>query len=94
MKTTLTAERLAELHALVASKPEEQFVDPVRVACVRRIIMERGEDWVSSVLMRALTARSRLNPNLPWLHAGELEIVQLADDEEWKLLSEAAGDDR
>jgi hypothetical protein len=54
MKTTLSPEQLAELHAQ-RPKPEA-FVNPVTINQARRIIRDKGRDWAASVLLRAATA--------------------------------------
>lgn len=88
MKTTLSPERLTRLHAETREPPA--FVDPVLVTLVKRLLRERGEEWASSVLLRDLTRRARIDRRLPWLEHRELDILVRADEEEWKLLGGGA----
>lgn len=91
MKTTLTPEHLATLHAQGREEAgRSPFVNPDAVAKAKRIIQERGESWAASVLMRDLSRRSQALPRFPWLEAGEMETLALADRAEWDQLTHAA----
>ena len=85
MKTTLTPERLAELHAAGRRQADEsRFVNPVVILRAGQLLRERGEEWAATVLLRKLTRRSMINPGVPWLEDGEPETLLLADIEEWR----------
>ncbi|MCA2247565.1 hypothetical protein JF729_07110 [Mycobacterium intracellulare] len=90
MKTALSPERLAVLHAEGHAKTG-RFVDPGSIFRVKRILQERGEDWAASVLLRDLSARSRLESRFPALRSGEETILVLADEAEWAQLAGSAG---
>jgi hypothetical protein len=88
MKTTLTPETLAALHAEGRAQAAcSRFVDPVAVSRCRRVLTQRGEEWAASVLLRDISRRSPLRASLPYLDTGEPEILVLADAAEWKALS-------
>lgn len=84
MRTCLSPEVLAELHTEAQSKGG-RFVNPHTIARCQVLLRDRGEEWAASVLLRRLDRRSRLHPNLPWLHANEEEILVLADEAEWSV---------
>ncbi|MDD4865685.1 MAG: hypothetical protein PHQ28_00705 [Mycobacterium sp.] len=90
MKPALTPERLAVIHAEGLAKTG-RFVDPGNIIRVKRILQERGEDWAASVLLRDLSARSRLAPRFPALRTGEETILVLAHEAEWAQLAGSAG---
>jgi hypothetical protein len=88
MKTILSAEVLAALHAEGRAQAAlSRFIDPMAISRCRRVLTQRGQDWAQSVLLRDLARRSRLYPSMPWLEDGEPEILVLADAAEWKALS-------
>ena len=88
MKTTLTPEALAALHAEGRAQAAlSRFVDPVGISRCRRVLTQRGEDWAASVLLRDISRRSQLAASLPYLQDGEPEILVLADAAEWKALA-------
>jgi hypothetical protein len=86
MRTSLSPERLAELHTEGRARVGA-FVDPHIVSKCAAVLYERGEEWGESVLMRKFTRRSRLYSALPWLESGEEEILVLADEAEWTQLA-------
>lgn len=91
MKTTLTPEHLATLHAQGREEAgRSPFVDPCAAAKSKKLLQERGESWAASVLMRDLSRRSLAFPYLPWLEDGEMETLILADRAEWDQLTRAA----
>lgn len=95
MRTALTPERLAALHAegrRLSSR--SRFVDPHAVIECKRVLWVRGEEWAASVLLRDITRRSAIDPTYPWFVDGEMETLALADAAElWAMLSgEAQGD--
>ncbi|MFG1976944.1 hypothetical protein ACGFJC_47095 [Nonomuraea fuscirosea] len=91
MRTTLSPERLAELAAEGRAKAgRSPFVDPGDVAACKRLLIQRGEGWAASVLMRDLSRRSAIGV-WPWFQDGEMETLLLAADAEWGQLAQAAG---
>lgn len=89
MRTTLSPERLAQLHAQGRERAQaSSFVNPYTIAKCKRVLQTRGEQWAESVLMRQFTRRWAMSPLLPWLEQGEDEILVLADQAEWELLGE------
>lgn len=93
--TTLSPETLAELHARgrEAARTSGPFVDPHLVHLVKDLLRDQGEPWAASVLLRPLTRRSLIDGSWPWLEDGEMETLLMAAAEEWRLLTEAAGED-
>lgn len=88
MKTTLSPERLVEIHAEGRAQTGP-FVNPHAIARGEIILRERGEEWAQSILLHRFDRRSLLRPTLPWLRVGEVEILVLADKAEWELLEAA-----
>ncbi|MET7335881.1 hypothetical protein [Nonomuraea sp. NPDC005650] len=94
MQTTLSPERLAELHAEGRAQAAKcRFVDPDVVAELKRLLRERGENWAASVLLRSLERRAqgRSVSHLPYLYDGEMETLILAEAAELEQLAQAAG---
>jgi len=91
MRTTLSPERLAQVHA-EGMAAAGRFVDPVTINSAVRAIQERGEEWAESVLLRKFGARrSLVRPDLPWLNHGEEHILVAAAAAEWEQLAAAGG---
>lgn len=88
-RTLLSPERLAQLHA-EGRERAGRFVNPCTISQLRRVLTQRGEPWAASVLLRPINRRSRCDARLPWLEAGEEEILVLADAAETAELLEAA----
>ncbi|MDV6979637.1 hypothetical protein [Mycobacterium intracellulare] len=86
MKTTLSPEKLAQLHAEGNAKVGP-FVNPYTIAKCKELLRDRGRDWAASVLLRDLSRNSAINPRFPWLNSGEEEILVLADLAEWDQLA-------
>ncbi|MEV8636817.1 hypothetical protein AB0395_34765 [Streptosporangium sp. NPDC051023] len=88
MRTTLTPERLTALDVegrrQAAASP---FVAPEAAAKSKRLIDERGWEWATSVLRRAL---NRGRHGYPMLKPGEIETLILAAEAEWEDLQRAA----
>jgi len=88
MRTSLAPEMIAQLHAQAqAAQHRGQFVDPTRAAGAVAVIRARGKQWAASVLLRDLGRRSRLHPELPWLHDFELAVLLAADKAEFDQLA-------
>ena len=88
MKTSLTPEMIAQLHAAAqADQGQCRFVDPRQAASAVSVIRDRGESWAASVLLRDLGRRSRLRPELPWLKDFELTVLLAADKAEFDQLA-------
>jgi len=80
MRTRLSEQQLVRIRAdAPAHVRESDFVNPWVAAESRRVLRERGEQWVESVLGRQLSRRSVFFPDLPWLAYKELHIIISAD---------------
>lgn len=94
MKTTLPPEKLAELYAegRAQAAAAGKFVNPATVAATKRLLLERGENWAASVLLRSLDRRAaeRSVAHLPYFYDGEMETLILAERAELEQLARAA----
>jgi hypothetical protein len=89
MKTTLTSEQLARIHAEHVNH-RDQFIDPRHGHRLERLIGERGEEWVGSVLLRSTERRggSMFSAHLPFVSETEMHMLFAAEQVELDSLAE------